>query len=46
MFELKRVLEANGHSVHVVRENRMGYIVCEDDAQVIAESFADTRTRL
>jgi hypothetical protein len=43
MFELKRVLEANGHPVHVVRENRVGYIVYEDDAQVIAEPFADTR---
>jgi len=44
MFELKRVMEANGHSVHVVRENRVGYIVYEDDVQVIAELFADTRT--
>jgi len=44
MFELKRVMEANGHSVHVVRENRVGYIVYEDDVQVIAEPFADTRT--
>lgn len=44
MFELKRVLEANGHSVHVVRENRVGYVVYEDDVQVIAEPFADTRT--
>jgi len=44
MFELKRVMEANGHSVHVVRKNRVGYIVYEDDVQVIAEPFADTRT--
>jgi hypothetical protein len=44
MLELKRVLEANGRAVHVVRENRVGYIVYEDDIQVIAEPFADTRT--
>ena len=44
MHEIKRVLEANGHVVHIVREDRIGYIVYTDDAQVIAEPFADTRT--
>jgi len=44
MYALKRVLEANGHPVHVVRESRVGYVIYEDEAQVIAEPFADTRT--
>lgn len=44
MFELKRVLDANGHSVQVVRTSRVGYIVYQDEAQVVAEPFADTRT--
>ena len=44
MHEIKRVLEANGHAVHIVREDRIGYVVYRDDAQAIAEPFADTRT--
>jgi hypothetical protein len=44
MHEIKRVLEANGHVVHIVREDRIGYVVYEDAVQVIAEPFADTRT--
>jgi hypothetical protein len=44
MHEIKRVLEANGHVVHLLREERVGYVVYSDEAQVIAEPFADTRT--
>lgn len=44
MHELKRVLEANGHPVTVIHEDRPGYIVYEDDVQVVAEPFSDTRT--
>ena len=44
MHEMKRVLEENGHVVHIVREDRIGYVVYRDDAQAIAEPFADTRT--
>jgi hypothetical protein len=44
MHEIKRVLEANGHVVHIVREDRAGYVIYRDHAQVIAEPFADTRT--
>jgi hypothetical protein len=43
MHEIKRILEANGHVVHVLREDRVGYVVYEDKAQVVAEPFADTR---
>jgi hypothetical protein len=44
MHEIKRVLEANGYTVRILEEDRIGYVVYKDDAQVIAEPFADTRT--
>ena len=44
MHRLKRVLDSNGYSVEIVREDRVGYIVYEDDLQVVAEPFSDTRT--
>ena len=44
MHELKRIVEGSGHIVRIVQEERIGYIVYKDDAQVIAEPFADTRT--
>jgi hypothetical protein len=44
MHVLKRVLESHGHPVTVVHETHVGYVVYEDEAQVVAEPFADTRT--
>jgi hypothetical protein len=44
MHEIRRVSEANGCVVHLIQEDRIGYVVYKDDAQVIAEPFADTRT--
>lgn len=44
MYALKGVLEAHGHVVEVIREQRVGYVVYEDDLQVVAEPFADTQT--
>ena len=44
MHALRRILEAHGYPVTVVRETRLGYVVYEDDVQVVAEPFADTRT--
>jgi hypothetical protein len=41
---MKDVIEANGHVVEIIREERIGYVVYEDEAQVVAEPFADTRT--
>jgi len=41
---LRAVLEANGYHVSMLREERLGYVVHEDEHQVIAEPFADTRT--
>jgi hypothetical protein len=45
MYELKRIAETYGHTVVVIRENRIGYMVYEDEFQVVAEPFADTQTR-
>jgi hypothetical protein len=46
MHAIKEILESHGHPVTVLHEIRVGYIVYEDDVQVIAEPFADTRTGL
>jgi hypothetical protein len=40
---LKKALERYGYQVTTLRETRVGYVVYEDDHQVIAEPFADTR---
>jgi hypothetical protein len=45
MHAVKGILEAEGYVVHMITEERVGYLVYEDDLQVIAEPFADTRTR-
>jgi len=44
MHRLKETLESYGHPVTVIRETRVGYVVYEDDLQVVAEPFADTDT--
>ena len=44
MHEMKRIAELYGHTVEVILEERVGYLVYEDEAQVVAEPFADTRT--
>jgi hypothetical protein len=44
MHRIKDIFEAHGHQVTMIRETRVGYIVYEDDLQVIAEPFADTQT--
>jgi hypothetical protein len=44
MHQLKRVLESNGHRVTMIRENRIGYVVYDDELQVVAEPFSDTQT--
>lgn len=41
---LRAVLEMYGYHVSILREQRLGYVVYEDEHQVIAEPFADTRT--
>lgn len=42
MFALVQILEAHGIVVDVIRTNRPGYIVHEDEHQVTAEPFNDT----
>jgi hypothetical protein len=44
MHEIKMILEANGHPVTMIREERVGYIVYEDEFQVVAEPFSETQT--
>jgi len=41
---MKRIVEANGYSVGLVRADRVGYVIYEDEVQVVAEPFADTPT--
>ena len=44
MREIGDVLERNGHHVTMLTERKLGYVVYEDDHQVIAEPFNDTKT--
>ncbi|MCL6283047.1 hypothetical protein M3P21_05820 [Ruegeria sp. 2012CJ41-6] len=41
-FELKSILEESGYAIDVLKENRIGYVVYEDEHQIIAEPFAET----
>lgn len=43
-FELKNVLEEHGYAIEVLKEDRIGYVVYEDEYQVVAEPFAETTT--
>jgi hypothetical protein len=44
MRTLMAVLEAHGIPVEVLREQRPGYIVYEDEHQIVAEPFQETAT--
>jgi hypothetical protein len=41
---LSQRLEREGHQVAMIRESRIGYVVYEDDFQVVAEPFTETGT--
>lgn len=41
-FELAQLLSDNGYPIEVLRTERPGYIVYEDDQQIVAEPFSDT----
>jgi len=43
MHEMRCVVEQNGMFVQVLRTRRPGYVVFEDEYQVVAEPFADLR---
>ena len=45
MHEIRLVLERYGHQVQMLTEARVGYVVYEDDYQVVAEPFSETRGR-
>ena len=44
MREISNILKSHGIHVEMIRTNRPGYIVYEDDHQVTAEPFRDTQT--
>ena len=43
MFALTKLVEELGVPVSVLRDRRVGYVVYEDEFQVVAEPFATTR---
>ena len=44
MHRMKAILEKCGHPVTMLTETRVGYVVYEDDLQIVAEPFSDTRS--
>jgi hypothetical protein len=44
MHRMRVILEKYGHPVTMLTEGRVGYVVYEDELQVVAEPFADTQT--
>jgi hypothetical protein len=44
MHQIKTVLELYGHPVVMLSEPRVGYVIYEDEFQVVAEPFSDTQT--
>jgi hypothetical protein len=44
MHQIKGILERHGHAVSIVFQSRVGYLIYEDDFQVVAEPFSDTQT--
>jgi hypothetical protein len=41
--ELVAILEHHGIAVRMLKANRVGYIVYEDEFQIVAQPFADTK---
>ena len=41
MRELVAILETHGVAVRMLKAQRVGYVVYEDEYQVVAEPFAD-----
>ena len=42
-WEMSMILERNNVFVRMIKSRRVGYIIYEDEAQVLAEPFADIR---
>lgn len=44
MREVGEILARHGHRVEMLKESRPGYLVYEDEFQVVVEPFADSTT--
>jgi hypothetical protein len=44
MYAISSIIEMHGFHVDILRTNRPGYIVYEDEYQITAEPYADTPT--
>src|SRR5690606_32733006 len=44
MHVLAGLLDRNGYATEMIKSERPGYVVYEDDVQIIAEPFKDTPT--
>jgi hypothetical protein len=44
MHQMRGILEKYDHPVRMLTETRVGYVLYEDEFQVVAEPFSDTRT--
>jgi len=44
MHQIKGVLEQYGYPVVMISETRVGYVIYDDEFQVVAEPFSDTQT--
>lgn len=44
-FDLAALLAQHGHHVEIIKSSRLGYVVYEDEYQIVAEPFSDTATR-
>lgn len=45
IFEMRLILEENGVLTRMLKASKVGYVVYEDEHQVVAEPFADTCLR-
>ena|SRR5688500_4917695 len=44
MHQIRAILERYGHAVTMLMESRVGYVIHDDEFQVVAEPFSDTQT--
>jgi len=44
MHRMKVILEKYGHAITILTETRVGYVTYEDELQIVAEPFSDTKT--
>jgi hypothetical protein len=44
MHQIEAVLQRYGVSVTMISQSRIGYIVFDDECQVVAEPFKETQT--